>query len=74
MIVSATADILGFSCATVSRDCREWCEEQKTKNSEQKFCGTKRIVNERGQRRRARRVKAGNNTDNHALQQFFIYL
>ena len=47
----------GISCTTVSRVCRKWSEKQKT-SSEQQFCGQKNIVNERGQRRRARLVKA----------------
>ena len=55
--ISETADLLGFSRTTVSRVCREWCEKQKT-STEQQFCGQKGLVNERGQRRRARLVKA----------------
>ena len=55
--ISETADLLVFSPTTVSRVCREWCEKQKT-SSEQQFCRQKHIVNERGQRRRARLVKA----------------
>ena len=43
--------------AQVSRVCREWCEKLKT-SSEQQFCRQKRVVNERGQRRRARLVEA----------------
>ena len=50
--ISETADHLGFPCTIVSRVCREWCEKQKT-SSEQK-----RLVNERGQRKRARLVEA----------------
>ena len=46
-----------FSCITVSRVCREWCKKQKT-SSKQQFCRQKPILNERGQRRRARLVKA----------------
>ena len=55
--ISETADLLGFSRTTVSRVCREWCEKQKT-SSEQQFCGQQNLVNERGQRRRARLVEA----------------
>ena len=51
--ISETADLLGFSCKTVSRVCREWCENKK----QQQFCEQKN-VNERGQRRRTRQVKA----------------
>ena len=55
--VSVTADLLGFSCTTVSRVCREWCEKQKT-SSKQQFCRQKHVVNDSGQRRRARLVEA----------------
>ena len=51
--ISETADPLGFSHATVSREY----EKQKT-SSGQQFCGQTHIVIERGQRRRARGVKA----------------
>ena len=52
-----TANLLGFSCTTVSRVCREWCEKLNI-SSEQQFCGQKCLVNKRGQRRRARLVEA----------------
>ena len=72
--ISETAHLLGFSHTTVSRVCREWCEKQKT-SSEQQFCRQKRVVNERGQRRRARLVKArqegDSNANNHTLQQWY---
>ena len=55
--ISTTADHLGFSPTTVSRVCREWCEKQKNTSSEQQFCQRKRVVNDRGQRRRARLVR-----------------
>ena len=65
-----TADFLGFSGTTVLRVCREWCEKQKT-SSEQQFSRQKHLVNERGQRRRARLVKADRSTNNHTLQQWY---
>ena len=55
--ISETLNLLGFSCTTVSRVCREWCKKQKT-SSEQQFCGQEHIDNEGGQRRRARLVEA----------------
>ena len=51
--ISETADLLEFSHTTVSSVCREWCRKQKT-SSEQQFCGQKCVLNEKGQRRRAR--------------------
>ena len=55
--MSETADLLRFPHTTVSRVCREWCEKLKS-SSEQQFCRQKSLVNERGQRRRARLVDA----------------
>ena len=52
--ISETVDLRGFSCTTVSRVCREWCEKQISP-SEQQFCGQKRLANER---RRARLLRA----------------
>ena len=54
--ISETAD-MGFSRTTVSRVCRELYEKQKA-SSEQQFCRQKCIVDERGQRRRARLFEA----------------
>ena len=63
---------LGFSHATVSRVCREWCEKQNT-SSEQQFCEQIRLFNERGQRRRARLVKAdGKVTGTQITTQYLI--
>jgi len=38
--ISKTADLLGFSCTTISRVCREWSEKQKI-SSERQLCGQK---------------------------------
>uniref|UniRef100_A0AAY4CXQ8 Transposase Tc1-like domain-containing protein n=1 Tax=Denticeps clupeoides TaxID=299321 RepID=A0AAY4CXQ8_9TELE len=51
--ISDTADLLGLSCTTISRDYREWSEKGKT-SSEQQFCARKCLVDARGQRRMAR--------------------
>ena len=59
--ISETADLLGFSCTTVSRVCTEWC---KKTSSEQQFWRQKR------RRRRARLVKADSNENNHILQYY----
>ena len=50
--ISETTDLLGFSHATVSRVYSEWCEKQK------QFHRRKCLVDERGQRRKARLVGA----------------
>ena len=70
--ISETADLLGFSHTAVSSVCREWCKKLKT-SSEQQFCRQKRLVNERGQRRRARLVRQGgdSNANNHTLQSWY---
>ena len=55
--ISETADLLGFS-AQQSLEFAENGVKNKKTSSEQQFCGQKRLVNERGQRRRARLVEA----------------
>ena len=50
--VSQTTGLLVFSHNSIYRVCKEWCEKQ------QQFCGQTCLVNERGQRRRDRLVKA----------------
>uniref|UniRef100_A0A8C9SXX1 Uncharacterized protein n=1 Tax=Scleropages formosus TaxID=113540 RepID=A0A8C9SXX1_SCLFO len=55
--VSVTAYFLGFSCTTISRVYSEWCKKQKTA-SEWQFCRWKHLVDERGQQRMTRLVRA----------------
>ena len=65
MIVGARWGGLSISVTAISWDFHaqqsqvysEWYKKQKT-SSEQQFCGQKRAVDERGQRRRARLYKA----------------
>src|SRR5512133_128448 len=55
--ISETADLLGFSCTTISRVYRE-CSNKEEISSERQFCGRKCLVDAKGQRRMARLVPA----------------
>ncbi|XP_066446532.1 copper transport protein ATOX1 isoform X1 [Eleutherodactylus coqui] len=55
--ISETANLVGFSRATVSRVYREWYKRGKT-SSERGACGRKQLVDESGQKRMSQIVES----------------
>lgn len=56
--ISKTADLLEFSCTTISRIYRECLKNRKINSCEWQFCGWKFIFDERGWRKMAGLVQA----------------
>ncbi len=54
--ISKTADVLRFSCTTISSVYREWSEKEKI-SSERQLCARKCLLHVRGQRRMGRLVR-----------------